>query len=158
MTEERKTKNQRVLELMSDHRWHTTVEIETSLRIRNAHSRLSDLRTKHECVFETRPVGGGSKEYRLVTTGDQLRVAHAALRSSSLAELAATDPAAGSSSVESASDSRATLTAEGGLPGRRSSLPPPGPAADPHDQEDAGWRELFRGPVDEQLSLGGMRP
>jgi hypothetical protein len=141
---------QRVLELLLDHRWHTSAEIEERCKV-TAHSRLSDLRAGG-CVIEKRSNRGATGRekfsYRLIATGEQMQDARSV---SPLDEPEAGAAAAsGSSSDDRSPDLHADLTANGEDPAGGETMAPPAGPAEPHELEDAGWRELYS----EQLQIG----
>ena len=157
----------RVLELLEDGRWHTSQEIEDVCHV-TAHSRLADLRGAGYVLDKRsnpRETGRRKFSYRLIATAEE---ATAALEQpDTLSPLPEGESGC-------SSDDRSQSTTPGrqlaGPAGRDDvdTVPPP-PFSDPHELEDAGWRELFSAdsvaealppPVDEgvQLQLGGMRP
>lgn len=165
---------QRVLDLLTDHRFYTSAEIEEVCEV-TAHSRLSDLRAAG-CVIEKRSnhgqTGRRKFSYRLIATGAQmagleepepLTLSPSDSGSSSVASgmTSLDEPEGGSTSRPSGSSSDDLQ----GLPGRV----PPGPAGrddvhivpsgsfhEPDGLEDAGWRELFDGDsVDERVPPPG---
>jgi hypothetical protein len=106
--------------------------------------------------------------YRLVATRaetaalEELEAGCSNLPVSGSSSVALEQPDALTLSPSGSGCSSATLGADAGTssmgqPGRVDVLtdPPGPPSPDPHELEDAGWRDMYR---DEQLQLGGMRP
>lgn len=145
---------QRVLELLQDRRWHSSAEIEQACNV-TCHSRLSDLRGEG-CVIEKRRNRGATGRemfsWKLVATGDELRVARATPASLD-------DPTGdhgrpvGSSSDGRSSDPKGDVTPTGDALGGAPSPAPPR-AANPHDFEEHLDGLLEDDAYFEQLQIG----